>query len=103
MAFQQGEIQLPLGREVLVQDRLADMGGFGDFVHGGAVVAVGDEHFLGCGKKLGTPLVTGKPGGSLACRARGILRLGGGRAVSPCFMDHGYPLSSCGYLHFTAG
>jgi hypothetical protein len=46
------------------------MGGLGDLVHGGAVVAVGHEDFLGSGKKLCPPLVAGQAGGPLACGPR---------------------------------
>ena len=43
-----GQVQLPLAREVLVEDRLADAGPVGDVVHRGGVEALGDEDVLGC-------------------------------------------------------
>ena len=63
--------------KVLVQHRFADMGGFGDLVHRGAVVAVGDEDFLRGRQQLGPALVAGQPGGPLARRR-------GGRRKSDC-------------------
>jgi hypothetical protein len=43
MAVQEGDVQLPLRGEVLIQDGLADLGRLGDLIHGSAVVAVGRE------------------------------------------------------------
>ncbi len=51
---EQGEVEVELAREMLVEHRLADAGPLGDLVHGRCVVAVGDEHVAGGSEELGT-------------------------------------------------
>jgi hypothetical protein len=58
MGVEQREVELELAGEVLVQHRLGDAGAHGDVVHGGGVVALGDEHVLRCGEQL---LATSRP------------------------------------------
>jgi hypothetical protein len=91
MAFEQGQVQLTLRREVLVKHRLADVGGLGDLVHGGAVVAVGHKNFLRCGKELGASFVPGKPGGPLPGGARAVC--GSAATGEPIPVLHGPQLS----------
>ncbi|GHJ31200.1 hypothetical protein TPA0910_56330 [Streptomyces hygroscopicus subsp. sporocinereus] len=54
MLVEQGQVQLELAREVLVEHRLADSGALGDVVHRGRVVALGDEDLLGGPQELMT-------------------------------------------------
>ncbi|GAA1783001.1 hypothetical protein GCM10009712_32840 [Pseudarthrobacter sulfonivorans] len=91
MGVQQGKVELTLGREVLVQHGLAHMGRFGDLIHGGAVVTVGDKDLLGRREELRPALIPGKPGGPLARSALRYGRFPARRPVSLCFMRHSFP------------
>ena len=46
LQLQEGEVELPLAREVLVEHRLADPGAVGDLVHGRGVEALRHEDLL---------------------------------------------------------
>ena len=62
------EVEVELGREVAVQDRLADLGALGDVVHGDVVEALGGEELLGDAQHLGAAFVASHP---RAARPRG--------------------------------
>ena len=63
-----GEVEVELGREVPVQDRLADLGALRDVVHRDVVEALGGEELLGDPQHLGAALVASHP---RAARPRG--------------------------------
>ena len=62
------EIEVELGRKVLVQDRFGYPSRVGDVVHGGCVVALGGEHFAGRIEQLDAALVPWQAGGPAAHR-----------------------------------
>ena len=62
------EVEVELGREVAVQDGLADLGALRDVVHGDVVEALGGEELLGDAQHLGAALVASHP---RAARPRG--------------------------------
>ena len=59
---EQGQVEVELAGEVLVEHRLADPGGVGDVVHRRRVVALGDEDLLGRAEQLLAPGRAGQPG-----------------------------------------
>jgi len=59
---EEGEVEVQLAREVLVQHRLADAGPLGDVVHGGRVVALRDEDLLRGAQQLLAPGRPRQPG-----------------------------------------
>ena len=89
---------------MLIQNRFADVGRFRDLVHGGPVISVGDEDFLGSGQQLGPALVARQPGRPLSGGTGGA---GGGvrglSSINRCMMNHCWPSFHCSYLHFTRG
>ena len=67
MLVQQGQVEVELAGEVLVEHRLADARALGDVVHGGRVVALRDEHLLGGAQQL---VASGTARQARAARAR---------------------------------
>ena len=76
---QQGEVEVELAGEVLVEHRLADAGALGDVVHRGGVVALGDEDLLGGAQEL---VASGSARQACAPRARCLCLLDGCHAAS---------------------
>ena len=74
--IEQGQVELLLAGEVLVEHRLADPGPLGDLVHRGRVVAVLHEHFLRRAEQLAAAGRPGQPG------APGLGVRGSGHVVS---------------------
>jgi hypothetical protein len=68
---EQREVELELAGKVLVEHRLGHAGAFGDVVHRGGVVAVGDEDLLRGAEQLLAPCRAGQPGRAPAARRRG--------------------------------
>ena len=52
MLVEEGQIEVELAREVLVEHGLADAGPLGDVVHRRGVVPLSDENFLGGSQQL---------------------------------------------------
>jgi hypothetical protein len=81
MLVEQCQIELQLARKVLVEHGLGDTGAFGDVVHRGRVVALGDEDLLGRREQLLTACRPGQPGrpsvrlGIARSRHHGYLRM----------------------------
>ena len=61
MLVEQGEVEVELAREVLVEHRLGDPGPVGDLVHGRRVVAGLDEDGLRGVEQLGAALAARHP------------------------------------------
>src|SRR6201988_156075 len=61
MSLQDRQVQLQLAGKVLVENRFADSGPFGDLVHAGRVVAAVHENVVGCDEQLAATLVAGQP------------------------------------------
>ncbi len=59
--LEQGEVEVQLAGEVLVEHRLGDPGAFGDVVHGGRVIALRDEHLEGGRQQLRAALAARQP------------------------------------------
>jgi hypothetical protein len=57
---------------VLVEHGLTDVGGLGNFVHRGPVIAIGNEHFLGRREQLCAALIAGQPRRSLSAACRDV-------------------------------
>ena len=64
MRVDQRQVQLELAGEMLVQHRLRHAGPFGDVVHRGAVVPLGDEDLLGRCEQLPAPRDAWQPAAS---------------------------------------
>jgi hypothetical protein len=67
---EQGEVELELAGEVLVEDGFGHACPFGDVIHGGGVVPRLDEGGLGCLEELGA---AGRARHALAWLARGCV------------------------------
>ncbi|GHD69840.1 hypothetical protein GCM10010317_076190 [Streptomyces mirabilis] len=65
---QQREIQVELAREVLVENRLADARALGDVVHGGRVIPLRNEYFLGGAEELVASGTARQASAPRACR-----------------------------------
>jgi pimeloyl-ACP methyl ester carboxylesterase len=87
---EQGDVQVELAREVLIEDRLAHSGALGDVVHGGSVIALGDEDFARCAEDLGTAFLAGEPG---RLRSRCIISHGHAAMLVPERASPGFPWS----------
>ena len=72
--IKQGDVEIELAREVLVEHRLAHARALSDVVHGGGVVALRDEDLAGGAQHLRAPLLTGQPG----------------QPASACVIGHGH-------------
>ncbi|GAA1352109.1 hypothetical protein GCM10009612_10090 [Streptomyces beijiangensis] len=79
MLVEQGQIQIQLAREVLVEHGLAHAGPFGDVVHRSRVVTLRDKNFLGGPKEL---VASGPARQARAPRARCLCLLDGCHAAS---------------------
>ena len=81
---EEGEVELELAGEVLVEDRLGHTGVLGDVVHRGRVVAAVDEDRLGRLEELGAALRSGHPLSAVECSVSMTFLSGGdAQAVVP--------------------